>query len=214
VTRAWIGALVALGFAGGPASAATPAITLNPGSGTPGSTVAIRGSGFCGTAGCSTVSVFFAGMPAASGLRVAANGTFAGSFRVPGGGTAGTQNVAATQTLADGNELRAFAHYELIFGKGEEAERQAEANDLAAKSPDALVSEGQPHGVPLASFAAGSTAPGAPAGSSLSSPPAGAAAGEPARSASRLPLLALCGVLAGGAATALWWWLRRPLARA
>ncbi len=200
-------ALVALvGWA--PGASASPVIRVDPASGSPGSVVTVHGSGFCGTAGCGAVEVLYSGQLAATGVRVAPDGTFRGTFRVPGGGVPGPQHITATQRLADGNELRAFASYDLVLSKGEEAERQAEANDLQGKSPDALVSEGQAHGVPLASYAA-SVAPssGAPA----------AGAGDPVayqKSPSRLPQAVAALVVLAGLLAAVVWWLRRPIVRA
>lgn len=152
--------------AGGAAAAPPPAIALSPTSGTPGSTVAIRGTGFCGTRDCSPVSVLFAGAPAADGIAVGRDGTFRGTFRVPGGGVVGATNVTAVQTRGDGYEVRAFATYDLVFGIGEEAELQAEINDLAAQPPGSAAPERPLRGVPLESAAAalrGETASAAPA---------------------------------------------------
>lgn len=152
--------LAGMAVAPGNAAAAGPAIVLDPTSGTPGSVVRISGSGFCGRPACKPVEVLFSGIPVASGIAVAADGAFRGSFRVPGGGTRGPANVAAVQSREDGYELRAFQSFDVIFGKGEEAEQQAEIRDLVARP------SGEPplRGQPLASFlaAAGVTATPAP----------------------------------------------------
>jgi hypothetical protein len=151
-------AVLAAAFLVGGGSAAfaklPPTISLSPNSGTPGTVVTVRGKGFCDAAGCSAVSILFAGTPAADGIAVGRDGTFRGTFRVPGGGVVGQTNVTATQTEQDGYEIVAHATFDLVFGKGEEAEVQADINDIAAQPPGSPLPEKALRGVPLESAAA------------------------------------------------------------
>ena len=90
--------------------AATPRIALNPSQGGQGTTVAVDGSGFCGSC-ASTVTILFARQPLTQGVRVAADGTFHTSFVVPGGGPGGAQQVEADQAGAAGGQYQALTSF-------------------------------------------------------------------------------------------------------
>jgi hypothetical protein len=101
------------GLTGRAAAVAEPQLTLSPAAGPPGATVTATGSGFC-AAPCPPVDVDFSGVSVATGVAVAANGSFRASFRVPGGTQGGVNTVSATQQTADGRRaLEATARFDI-----------------------------------------------------------------------------------------------------
>lgn len=85
-----------------------PIINLLRTEGRPGGVVSVEGSGFCTTNGCSPVTILINGLPAASGVVVGEDGTFAADALVPAVEAAGAITVVALQSNGAGDELRAF----------------------------------------------------------------------------------------------------------
>lgn len=85
-----------------------PIINLLRTEGRPGGVVSVEGSGFCATNGCSPVTLLINGLPAAAGVVVGEDGTFAADALVPAVEAAGAIKVVALQSNGAGDELRAF----------------------------------------------------------------------------------------------------------
>jgi hypothetical protein len=110
--------LVALAVVAGltvvvPAAAMRPLIGIEPSKGAPGQTVTVRGSGFCGTPRCGRVRIQVYTTVAAKGIRVSSRGRFVRRLQIPGGPPSGQIGVIATQRLANGKQLGAFALFEI-----------------------------------------------------------------------------------------------------
>ena len=79
---------------------------------TPGATLQIHGSGFCGEPGCSPVTIYIDGLTASDDLTVASDGTFSGEAMVPAADPVGDDiPIVAVQTDADGNEIQAHSSF-------------------------------------------------------------------------------------------------------
>jgi hypothetical protein len=100
--------------AGSAGAQATPSLTLTPSSGAVGSTIQVVGMGFCGTAGCSSVRLTFAGIVVADGIGVGSDNRFAITVVVPGGLKPGGQAVAATQTTSAGQQRAATGTFQVV----------------------------------------------------------------------------------------------------
>lgn len=152
----------------GPAWAGGPDIKLNPDSGGPGTPVTITGGGFCGSGGCSPLRLTFSGQPFGADLQPDGDGGFRSTAQAPGGLVPGSHEVIATQTLADGNEVRASAEFTYSPSRGEEAEREAETRDLITNLENPSAPPPKPRGVPLSAIAS-TPSESQPADSSLPS---------------------------------------------
>jgi hypothetical protein len=97
-----------------------PIITLALPEGRPGTEVGIEGRGFCGDPECSAVRLLIDGQVAATGVAVEDDGTFSTGAFVPAIDAAGAVAVVATQTDADGMELRGFGELIVTVRPNEE----------------------------------------------------------------------------------------------
>jgi len=98
---------VPLGLGIQSAHTATPYLQLVPETAFTGQQVTAYGSGFCGTSGCSVVTIKIAGRVAASKVSVRADGRFQASFTVTE--NPGRYTVTASQVATDGSTLQASA---------------------------------------------------------------------------------------------------------
>jgi hypothetical protein len=98
---------VPLGLVIQSAHAATPYLQLVPETAFTGQQVTAYGSGFCGTSGCSVVTIKVADRVAASKVSVRADGRFQTSFTVTE--NSGHYTVTASQVVTDGSTLQASA---------------------------------------------------------------------------------------------------------
>lgn len=98
---------VPLGLVIQSAHTATPYLQLVPETTFTGQQVTAYGSGFCGTSGCSVVTIKVAGRVAASKVSVSADGRFQTSFTVTE--NSGHYTVTASQVATDGSTLQASA---------------------------------------------------------------------------------------------------------
>lgn len=89
-----LGAVAALATVAA-AGAAYPHISVDPGSGPPGTTVTVTGTSFCSS--CGPVEIDVVTTPVRQGIAVAADGSFRATFQVPGSAQAGTDAVNAYQ---------------------------------------------------------------------------------------------------------------------
>jgi hypothetical protein len=89
------------------AHAATPYLQLVPETASTGQQVTAYGSGFCGTAGCSVITIKVEDRVAASKVLVRADGRFQASFTVTE--NPGRYTVTASQEAKDGSTLQASA---------------------------------------------------------------------------------------------------------
>jgi hypothetical protein len=94
------------------AAAAGPGLAIDPNAGPPGTSATVTGAGFCGSP-CTPVSIEFNGLPVAQGVTVTPSGSFRVTITVPGGTTAGSDQVAATQQDAASppQTLRAITYF-------------------------------------------------------------------------------------------------------
>jgi len=97
-----------------------PIITLAVLEGRPGTEVDVQGRGFCADPECSGVTLLIDGQVAAAGIAVADDGTFTAGAFVPAIDAAGAVAVVATQTDADGMELRGFGELIVTVRPNEE----------------------------------------------------------------------------------------------
>jgi len=155
---------------------ATPTLKLTPSAGTVGSTVRAVGLGFCGSAGCSSVQLTFAGIVVADGIQVGSDRRFAITVVVPGGLEPGEQPVAATQTTASGHQRAAMATFQVT-------------SRPPAGSPSASTSA-SPSGSPSSS-PSGSTGP-----TQVASPPSSASPAAGGGGTSRGVIWAMVGAAA------------------
>lgn len=98
---------VPLGLGIQSAHTATPYLQLVPETTFTGQQVTAYGSGFCGTSGCSVVTIKVAGRVAASKVSVSADGRFQTLFTVTE--NPGHYTVIASQAARDGSTLQASA---------------------------------------------------------------------------------------------------------
>lgn len=200
----------------GVAEASTPAVTVSPESGGPGSAVTVSGRGFCARAGCAAVRVTIAGRQFATDQRPDAAGAFRTRTQAPGGLTPGEHDVVATQVLDDGNEISASASFVYSPSRGEAAEREAENRDAVTNLVNTAAPTPAPRGVPLASaiaeIEASASAAADASRSPASSAPASRAAPVAAERSTRpyVPVLLVAAGVAALLAGALWWRRRTP----
>jgi hypothetical protein len=170
------------------AAATGPQLSLNPGSGVPGDTVAATGVGFCPPP-CSAAEIDFAGVNVATGAAVTADGSLGPvTFRVPSGVDAGSNSVVAIQRDAEGRTVYTFATYTITSKTGTPGPTDSVGpgpNNTAGPS-----SSGRP-GAP--------TARGSSAGAGIQSPPV-TVSPDPAgggRGRSGFPTGLVLGIVAG-----------------
>jgi len=78
--------------------------------------VTVRGSGFCASKKCGRVRIQIYTTLAAKGIRVSSRGTFVRRHvQIPGGTLSGQVGVIASQRLANGKQLGAFAVFEILI---------------------------------------------------------------------------------------------------
>ena len=94
---------------------ASPTLTVRPSAGTVGTTVTIRGEGFCGSAACSSVQLSFAGILVQDAIAVGEDGAFRLRLTVPGGLELGLKSVAASQTDSNGEQLLGLATFQVTL---------------------------------------------------------------------------------------------------
>lgn len=93
----------------------SPTLTVRPSAGTVGTTVTIRGEGFCGSAACSSVQLSFAGIVVQDAIAVGEDGVFRLRLTVPGGVELGEKSVAASQTDSNGEQLLGLATFQVTL---------------------------------------------------------------------------------------------------
>jgi len=94
---------------------APPTLTVRPSAGTVGTTVTIRGEGFCGSAACSSVQLSFAGILVQDAIAVGEDGAFRLRLTVPGGLEPGLKSVSASQTDSNGEQLLGLTTFQLTL---------------------------------------------------------------------------------------------------
>lgn len=92
-----------------------PTLTVRPSAGTVGTTVTIRGEGFCGSAACSSVQLSFAGILVQDAIAVGEDGGFRLRLTVPGGLEPGLKSVSASQTDSNGEQLLGLTTFQLTL---------------------------------------------------------------------------------------------------
>jgi cobalamin biosynthesis Mg chelatase CobN len=107
-----VGATTVLFGMAGPAVAGGPSIQAVPNTVVQGQTLTVFGQGFCGTPGCSTVTVDVDNTPVARDISTKADGSFSSSFTL--NAIPGVRNLSANQDTATGQRLTATTQI-LVF---------------------------------------------------------------------------------------------------